>query len=170
MKNTLIASRPGGGKTYYAIDYYVTNIAKGTNGVFVTLELYDTELMDKIMQHKARKNITLHKGGVKILYITPISNIEVIIDYIEKIDTPIEYVIVDYLQLLDAQSDLETFFEYTKKKGLSVLMTTQMTQGEEVEGQTHAELLLRIREQNILKYFDEVKFLSKNLGIIEFEK
>lgn len=170
MKNSLIASRPGVGKTYYAIEYYVQNIANGKNGVFVSLELSDTELMDKILGVAGAKNITLHTGGIKHLYITSDANVDSIIRYIDSIDESLEYVILDYLQLLDKHSDYDKFFEYLKSKKLSLLMTTQILNSEEVEGQIFAELLLRLREQEILQYFDEVKFLSKKLGIIEFEK
>lgn len=167
MKNILIASSPCEGKTYYAIDYYVNKIANGINGVFVSLELIDTNLMDKILEYKEEKNITLHKGGIINLYITSDAlTIEAIIEYIEKIDTPIEYIIIDYLQLLPLESDFEAFFEYMKKKRLNVLMTSQITRGDKVEGEIFTDLLFRDQVQNLLKHFNEVKLLSKESGII----
>ena len=48
-------------------------------------------------------------------------------------------------------------------------MTTQMAKGKEIEGQIFTDLLLQIREQEILQYFDDIKFISKELGIIELK-
>lgn len=169
MKNILIASHPGTGKTHYAVDYYLEKIAIGMKGVFVSLEMSHADLMDKILKQKSEKNITFSDGGLKNLFITSLSSLNSIIEYIDNIHDTISFIIIDYLQLLEKNQDFETFFNYLKSKKLSLLMTTQITRGPEIEGQIFTELYLRIKEQNILKYFDEVKFLSKTLGIIEFK-
>lgn len=170
MINTLIASRPGIGKTHYAINYYIDNISKGLNGVFISLELEDTDLMDKVLEIAGKKNISLNASGIRNLYInSEVNNLDAIINFIESITDDIKYIIIDYFQLLDNSIDFIALVKYLKNKGLSLLMTTQMAKGKEIEGQIFTDLLLQIREQEILQYFDDIKFISKELGIIELK-
>ena len=64
-KNTLIISRPAVGKTEKAIEYYIDKIQNGMNGVYVSLEMKDTVLMNIIMLTKMKMNVTLTTGGIK---------------------------------------------------------------------------------------------------------
>lgn len=86
-KNTLIISRPGIGKTQKAIEYYIDKIQNGINGVYVSLEMEDNVLMNRIMLTKMKMNVTLTTGGINELFVTDnIFNLNDIIKYISNID------------------------------------------------------------------------------------
>lgn len=168
MIHTLIASRPGDGKTHYAVEFFIKNIANNKNGVFISLEMSDKDLREKIFENININNINISVEIIKNLHITYQSTINSIIDYIENLSESIEFIIIDYLQLLNSSTEFEKLIKYLNDKNISLLMTTQMRKGE-VKGQIFTDLLLQIREQNILQFFEEVKFITQKYGIIEFD-
>ena len=121
-KNTLIISRPGVGKTQKAIEYYIDKIQNGINGVYVSLEMEDTVLMNRIMSTKMKMNLTLTTGGIKELFVANIFNFSDIIKYISNLDENIKFVIVDYLQLINyddkknLNNEIDKFYEFCKKE------------------------------------------------------
>lgn len=170
-KNTLIVSRPGIGKTQKAIEYCINNISSGKYGVYVSLEMKDTELMNRIMETKVKKNITLSKNGINKLFITEeFFSFRNIIEYLDNVSGNIKFVIVDYLQLIentdrnDLNMQLENFFQYCKDKGLDVVLLSQLKRGIENRDSIWTEFPLV--DDYFLKYIDEGVFLTKSYGDI----
>jgi replicative DNA helicase len=178
LKNTLIISRPGVGKTQKAIEYYIDKIKNGINGVYVSLEMIDTELMNRIMSTKMKMNVTLTTGGINELFVTDnIFNFNDIIKYISNIDENIKFVIVDYLQLINYDdkknfnNEIDKFYEFCKEKDIDVILLSQLRRTMENNDSvwTEAVLELAIPDNLFLKHIDDGYFLTKAYGEIYCE-
>lgn len=176
-KNTLIISRPGVGKTQKAIEYYIDKIQNGINGVYVSLEMIDTELMNRIMSTKMKMNLTLTTGGIKELFVANIFNFSDIIKYISNLDENIKFVIVDYLQLINyddkknLNNEIDKFYEFCKEKDIDVILLSQLRRTMENKDSvwTEAVLELAIPDNLFLKHIDDGYFLTKTYGEIYCE-
>mgnify|MGYP000095913893 FL=1 len=176
-KNTLIISRPGVGKTQKAIEYYIDKIQNGINGVYVSLEMIDTELMNRIMSTKMKMNLTLTTGGIKELFVANIFNFSDIIKYISNLDENIKFVIVDYLQLINYDdkknfnNEIDKFYEFCKEKDIDVILLSQLRRTMENKDSvwTEAVLELAIPDNLFLKHIDDGYFLTKTYGEIYCE-
>jgi replicative DNA helicase len=178
-KNTLIISRPAVGKTEKAIEYYIDKIQNGMNGVYVSLEMKDTVLMNIIMLTKMKMNVTLTTGGIKELFITDnIFTFSDIIKYINNIDENIKFVIVDYLQLInyvdkkDLNNEIDKFYEFCREKDIDVILLSQLKRAMENKNSvwTEAILELAIPDNLFLKHIDDGYLLSKIYGEIYCEE
>ena len=176
-KNTLIISRPAIGKTQKAIEYYIDKIQNGINGVYVSLEMKDTILMNRIMLTKMKLNITLTTGGIKELFIDNIFSFSDIIKYISNLDENIKFVIVDYLQLINYDdkknfnNEIDKFYEFCKEKDIDVILLSQLRRSMENKDSvwTEAVLELAIPDNLFLKHIDDGYFLTKAYGEIYCE-
>lgn len=176
-KNTLIISRPGVGKTQKAIEYYIDKIQNGINGVYVSLEMIDTELMNRIMSTKMKMNLTLTTGEIKELFVANIFNFSDIIKYISNLDENIKFVIVDYLQLINYDdkknfnNEIDKFYEFCKEKDIDVILLSQLRRTMENKDSvwTEAVLELAIPDNLFLKHIDDGYFLTKIYGEIYCE-
>lgn len=169
-KNILICSRPGVGKTQKAIEYYIDKIASGKNGIYFNFEMSDEALMDRILQTCCDKKIQMSLGGIRNLYLDTTSNsFDKIIEYIlNNQDEQFNFIIVDYLQLLGNERNYKTFFDFTKKNNLEVIITSQLSRGVEIPYKAWTDLVQGLREKDygILDFIDEVTFITKSYGII----
>lgn len=177
-KNTLIISRPAIGKTQKAIEYYIDKIQNGINGVYVSLEMEVTVLMNRIMSTKMKMNVTLTTGGINELFVTDnIFNFNDIIKYISNIDENIKFVIVDYLQLINYDdkkifnNEIDKFYEFCKEKDIDVILLSQLRRTMENKNAvwTEAVLELSIPDNLFLKHIDDGYFLTKAYGEIYCE-
>lgn len=176
-KNTLIISRPGVGKTQKAIEYYIDKIQNGINGVYVSLEMEITVLMNRIMSTKMKMNVTLTTGEIKELFVANIFNFSEIIEYISNLDENIKFVIVDYLQLINYDdkkkfnNEIDKFYEFCKEKDIDVILLSQLRRTMENKDSvwTEAVLELAIPDNLFLKHIDDGYFLTKAYGEIYCE-
>uniref|UniRef100_UPI00404886D5 DnaB-like helicase C-terminal domain-containing protein n=1 Tax=Aliarcobacter sp. TaxID=2321116 RepID=UPI00404886D5 len=176
-KNTLIISRPAIGKTQKAIEYYIYKIQNGINGLYVSLEMKDTVLINRIMLTKMKLNVTLTTGGIKELFIDNIFSFSDIIKYISNIDENIKFVIVDYLQLINYDdkknfnNEIDKFYEFCKEKNIDVILLSQLRRTMENKNSvwTEAVLELAIPDNLFLKHIDDGYFLTKAYGEIYCE-
>ena len=177
-KNTLIISRPAIGKTQKAIEYYIDKIQNGINGVYVSLEMEDTALMNRIMLTKMKMNVTLTAGGIKELLITDnIFTFSDIVKYINNTDENIKFVIVDYLQLInyenkeDLNNEINAFFLFCKDRNIDVVLLSQLKRNIEAKNTNWSEAILEIPiiDNSFFKYIDDGYFLTKACGEIYCE-
>ena len=176
-KNTLIISRPAIGKTQKAIEYYSDKIQNGINGVYVSLEMEVTVLMNRIMSTKMKMNVTLTTGEIKELFVANIFNFSEIIEYISNLDENIKFVIVDYLQLINYDdkkkfnNEIDKFYEFCKEKDIDVILLSQLRRTMENKDSvwTEAVLELAIPDNLFLKHIDDGYFLTKAYGEIYCE-
>lgn len=177
-KNSLIVSRPGVGKTQKAIDIYIEKITSNINGVYFTLEMHDTELMQRVLSSASEKDISLSKSAIKNLYITDSCfSFEEIINYIQKIEDNINFAIIDYIQLVnrkdaaDFNIQINTFFDYCKSKNIDVILLSQLKKGFENKGSiwTEAILELAVSGNYFLKYIDDGYLITQSYGEIYSE-
>lgn len=172
-ENILICSRPGLGKTQKAIEYYIDKIASGKNGIFFNFEMSDEALMDRILKTCDKNKIQMSLGGIKNLYVDASSNsFEKIMEYLTNHqDKQFNFIIIDYLQLLENERNYETFFDFTKNNNLEVLITSQLNRGVEIPHKAWTDLVLSLREKDdgILDFIDEVTFITKSYGVIDLD-
>ena len=176
-KNTLIISRPAIGKTQKAIEYYIDKIQNGINGVYVSLEMKDTVLMNRIMLTKMKMNVTLTTGGIKELFIDNICSFSDIVEYISNLDENIKFVIVDYLQLINYDdkknfnNEIDKFYEFCREKDIDVILLSQLRRTMENKDAVWNEALLElpIPDNLFLKHIDDGYFLTKAYGEIYCE-
>ena len=176
-KNTLIISRPAIGKTQKAIEYYIDKIQNGINGVYVSLEMKDTVLMNRIISTKMKMNVTLTTGGIKELFIDNICSFSDIVEYISNLDENIKFVIVDYLQLINYDdkknfnNEIDKFYEFCKEKDIDVILLSQLRRTMENKDAVWNEALLElpIPDNLFLKHIDDGYFLTKAYGEIYCE-
>lgn len=176
-KNTLIISRPAIGKTQKAIEYYIDKIQNGINGVYVSLEMKDTVLMNRIMLTKMKMNVTLTTGGIKELFIDNILSFSDIVEYISNLDENIKFVIVDYLQLINyddkknLNNEIDKFYEFCKEKDIDVILLSQLRRTMENKDAVWNEALLELPIPNnlFLKHIDDGYFLTNAYGEIYCE-
>ena len=176
-KNTLIISRPAIGKTQKAIEYYIDKIQNGINGVYVSLEMKDTVLMNRIMLTKMKMNVTLTTGGIKELFIDNILSFSDIVEYISNLDENIKFVIVDYLQLINYDdkknfnNEIDKFYEFCREKDIDVILLSQLRRTMENKDAVWNEALLELPIPNnlFLKHIDDGYFLTKAYGEIYCE-
>ena len=176
-KNTLIISRPAIGKTQKAIEYYIDKIQNGINGVYVSLEMKDTVLMNRIISTKMKMNVTLTTGGIKELFIDNICSFSDIVEYISNLDENIKFVIVDYLQLINYDdkknfnNEIDKFYEFCREKDIDVILLSQLRRTMENKDAVWNEALLElpIPDNLFLKHIDDGYFLTKAYGEIYCE-
>ena len=178
-KNTLIISRPAIGKTQKAIEYYIDKIQKGINGVYISLEMKDTELMNRIMSSKMKMNVTLTTEGINELFVTDnIFNLNDIIKYISNIDENIKFVIVDYLQLIsyddkkNFNNEIDKFYEFCRENDIDVILLSQLRRTMENINPVWTEAILKLPlscDNLFLKHIDDGYFLTKTYGEIYCE-
>ena len=176
-KNTLIISRPAIGKTQKAIEYYIDKIQNGINGVYVSLEMKDTVLMNRIISTKMKMNVTLTTGGIKELFIDNILSFSDIVEYISNLDENIKFVIVDYLQLINYDdkknfnNEIDKFYEFCREKDIDVILLSQLRRTMENKDAVWNEALLElpIPDNLFLKHIDDGYFLTKAYGEIYCE-
>lgn len=178
-KNTLIISRLGVGKTQKAIEYYIDKIQNGINGVYVSLEMKDTELMNRIMSSKMKMNVTLTTEGINELFVTDnIFNLNDIIKYISNINENIKFVIVDYLQLIrydnkeNSNNEIDKFYEFCREKDIDVIFLSQLRRTMENINPVWTEAILKLPlsyDNLFLKHIDDGYFLTKTYGEIYCE-
>lgn len=176
-KNTLIISRPAIGKTQKAIEYYIDKIQNGINGVYVSLEMKDTVLMNRIMLTKMKMNVTLTTSGIKELFIDNILSFSDIVEYISNLDENIKFVIVDYLQLINYDdkknfnNEIDKFYEFCREKDIDVILLSQLRRTMENKDAVWNEALLELPIPNnlFLKHIDDGYFLTKAYGEIYCE-
>ncbi len=147
---TLVCSRPGIGKTKYAIDYCMKKLRVNKVGIYFSLELNRHDLMNRIVNSDKKLEIIDNLKADSIL-----------ISLIKRQDLNIEFIIIDYLQLLDITLNFDKLFEYTDKNNIEILITSQLDRKLERRDDKTPKLS-DIREQDILKYLDEVIFLTKD--------
>jgi replicative DNA helicase len=172
-KNTLITSRPGIGKTQKAIEYYIDKISSGVNGVFVTLEMSDVILMDRILKTCVDKNIILSKNSIKNLYDTCL-DFNAILNTIKTIDEPIQFVIIDYLQLVDNSEtidiQMDNFFNFCQANTIDVILLSQLNRNVKDNDASWTNAVLGLRDADsyfpFLKYMSDGYFLTKAYGEI----
>ncbi len=178
FKNTIICSRPGVGKTQKAIDYYIDKISSGINGVYCSLENKDTILMDRILKTCDFKNIKLSSDTHRNLYINDNAyNFVEIIKYVQAIDEKINFVIIDYLQLInktdeeDFKQQLDLFFNYCKESNLDVVLLSQLKRGVEKLREVQTEMTLEsiVWDKYILNYIDDGYLLTSSCDEIYYE-
>lgn len=132
--NTLISSRPAVGKTQKAIEICIDKISTGINGVYFCLEMDDTLLIERILGTADKKDISFEKGCMRHLYINITSDsLAKIIQYVGSSisDEKLDFIIVDYIQLLDIDRDYKKFFDYMASKDIDVYILSQIKRGME---------------------------------------
>jgi len=164
IKNILVCSRPGVGKTQFAIEYYIDKISKGIQGVFICLEMKDTVLMDRILKTAKQNNIALPADKMRNLLTDNLDSqtIDSVISYIQdkQKDEKINFVIIDYLQLLQkSKKGMKKLFEFTNKHKIEVIATSQLKRHQ--EDAFFTKIHLNIAEEWIVKYFDDIIIISK---------
>lgn len=172
--NTLIISRPGIGKTQKAIEYYIDNVSKNINGIYIGLEMSSNQLIERILRIANNKNIKLSDSINELLVTDRCFSFSEIFDYINSIEEKVNFIIIDYLQLLSYRDmkefDFEMFnlFKLCREKNIDVVLLSQLTRGiiNKKVNWTEAVLSLATPYNYFLKYIDNGYFLTETYGEI----